>query len=225
MSGWRHEMKYVVSQAQVVLLQSRVRGLMRLDPHASSGSYVVRSLYFDDWENRCYHENLCGTDPREKLRLRTYDRMAKSVRLECKRKERGMTLKTSCPLTLAQAEELVHGRVAAGDEPLLNKFALLSRTCLMRPVVIVEYERVPFVYHTGNVRVTFDLNIASSHAVDSFLLGDITHRPVMPPGQHLLEVKWDGFLPDPIYHALDLGSLRRTAFSKYCLCRRRSLNW
>ena len=223
MSEWRHEIKYVVSQAQVALLQSRVRGLMRLDPYATSGSYIVRSLYFDDSEDRCYHENLCGTDPREKFRLRTYDRMPQSVRLECKRKERGMTLKTSCPLTPTQAEELVHGQQAVGDEPLFHKLALMWHTRLMRPVVIVEYERVPFVYHTGIVRVTFDINIASSSEVGGFLEKDIARRPVMPLGQHLLEVKWDGLLPVQIYRALNLGTLRRTAFSKYCLCRKHSL--
>ena len=42
----------------------------------------------------------------------------------------------------------------------------------------------------------------------------------MPPGQQLLEVKYDAYLPDFIYRSLQLSSLRQTAFSKYYLCRK-----
>lgn len=43
--------------------------------------------------------------------------------------------------------------------------------------------------------------------------------PVLPAGQHVLEVKYDEFLPDPVAQVLELGHLRRTAFSKYYLSR------
>ena len=36
----------------------------------------------------------------------------------------------------------------------------------------------------------------------------------------LMEVKFDEYLPDYIYRALNLGTLQQTAFSKYYLCRR-----
>jgi hypothetical protein len=40
---------------------------------------------------------------------------------------------------------------------------------------------------------------------------------------HLMEVKFDEFLPDYIYRALMLDNLQQTAFSKYYLCRKYSL--
>ena len=89
----------------------------------------------------------------------------------------------------------------------------------MRPAVIVEYDRVPYIYRYGNVRVTFDLNISSSQDFEHFFCPRIRRRPIMPAGMHLMEVKFDEFLPDAIYRGLQLEQLRQTTFSKYYLCR------
>ena len=224
---FRHEYKYVISAAQLPLLKSRVAQLMRPDSHAGpDGMYHVSSLYFDDYHNRCYYENENGTDPREKFRIRIYNHSPERITLECKRKERGKTLKTACPLSEAQAELLMAGMPLPdlGEAPVLRKLSLEMRLRLLRPVVIVAYERIPYIYHSGNVRVTFDLNVASSGAVTDFLAGETPKRPVMPAGQHLMEVKFDEFLPDFIYRGLNLGTLRQTAYSKYYLCRKYSLH-
>jgi hypothetical protein len=90
----------------------------------------------------------------------------------------------------------------------------------MRPVVIVEYERIPYVYKNGNVRITLDINVSSSSSVECFLDEQIPKRPIMPMGQQLLEVKFDEYLPDFIHHNLNLHSLTQTAYSKYYLCRK-----
>ncbi len=90
----------------------------------------------------------------------------------------------------------------------------------MRPKVIVEYERVPYVYPHGNVRITMDENISASNRTDRFLERQIPLRPILEAGQHILEVKYDEYLPDGIYRTIQSGNLRQTAFSKYYLCRR-----
>lgn len=89
----------------------------------------------------------------------------------------------------------------------------------MHPVVIVGYERIPFIYKMGNVRVTLDMSLYSSSDVKQFLQGNFTQRPVMQTGLHLLEVKWDEYIPDVIFHACQLDNLIQTAYSKYFLCR------
>ena len=225
---YRHEFKYVISAAQIPLLKSRVANLMKPDPHArADGIYNIRSLYFDDYSNRCYYENENGTDPREKFRIRIYNHSADRITLECKRKEKGKTLKTSCPLTLDQADQLIRGKPLPQIDslpPLLKKFILEIRTKGLRPVVIVEYERIPYVYKNGNVRVTFDTQISSSSNVTDFFSDKLPKRPIMPVGQHLMEVKFDEYLPDFIYRSLNLGKLQQTAYSKYYLCRKHALH-
>ena len=224
LNKYRHELKYQISDAQVAMLKNRITHLIPADSHAGkNGCYTIRSLYFDDYENRCLRENEDGTDPREKFRIRIYNASSDRITLECKRKERGKTHKTSCPLTLEQTKMLMAGNILpdiASQPPLLQKLTMLMMTHRMRPVVIVEYDRIPYVYKNGNVRITLDTNIRSSSAVDQFLDEQITNRPVMPTGQQLLEVKYDEYLPDFIYRALQLHSLRQTAFSKYYICRK-----
>ena len=221
---YRHELKYPVTSAQILMLKNRINHLLPLDSHvAQTGAYRIRSLYFDDYDNRCMKENENGTDPREKFRIRIYNGSAEKITLECKRKERGKTHKTSCPLTVEQTKLLMEGKPLpniAQQPPLLRKLTLQMLTRRMRPVVIVEYERTPYVYKNGNVRITLDTNIISSSAVEGFLDPKISGRPVLAVGQQLLEVKYDEYLPDFIYRSLMLQSLQQTAFSKYYLCRK-----
>ena len=221
---YRHELKYEITDGQLALLRSRLEHLIPQDAHAGrAGAYTIRSLYFDDYENRCMGENEDGTDPREKYRIRIYNHSSARITLECKRKERGKTHKTACPLTEEQTRMLMAGRVIpdiGSQPPLLQKLTLQMLTRRMRPVVIVEYDRIPYVYKNGNVRITLDTNISSSTAVACFLDETIPKRPVLPVGQQLLEVKYDAYLPDFIYRSLQLHSLRQTAFSKYYICRK-----
>ena len=191
---FRHEFKYLSTLGQLKTIQVRLTGLIPLDPHVGpDGIYNIRSLYFDDYEDRYLKENEAGVDPREKFRIRIYNHSDSRISLELKRK------------------------VAP---PVLQKLCLLMRTRLLRPKVIVEYDRVPYIYPQGNVRITLDENIRSSSRVELFLEDQIPTRPILPAGQHILEVKYDEYLPDFIYRAVQLQGLHRTAFSKYYLCRR-----
>ena len=223
---YRHELKYLITAAQMAVLQNRINGLIPRDPYVmESGGYTIRSLYFDDGRNRAYYENENGTDPREKFRIRIYNASSKKIKLECKRKERTKTRKTACNLTKEQTLLLMEGKTVpdiAAQPALLRKLTNEMRIHRLRPVVIVEYERIPYVYKLGNVRVTFDTNIASSRSMTDFFAPQIPRRQILPAGMHLMEVKFDDFLPDFIYRALMLDSLQQTAFSKYYLCRKYS---
>ena len=221
---YRHELKYICTAAELAMIEGRIHHLIPLDSHAGeNGMYQIRSLYFDDYYDRCYYENENGTDPREKFRIRIYNGKTDKISLELKKKERGKTLKLSCPLTEEQCRMLMRGEVLPDcDEypPVLQKLLLQMKTAMLMPKIIVEYDRVPYVYKLGNVRITLDKNISSSLAIDRFLDPTIHKRPIMPAGQHVLEVKFDEFLPDYIYQALQLRNLRQTAFSKFYLCRK-----
>lgn len=224
---FRHELKYLVSAAEIDMLRNRINHLLSLDKHAGAdGIYNIRSLYFDDIYNSCYYENENGSDPREKFRIRIYNHSTERITLECKRKERGKTLKTSCPLSIEQTLMLMAGRILpdiANQPEVLRKLTLRMMTKGMRPAVIVEYDRIPYVYNNGNVRVTMDMNVSSSTSIECFFDARIPKRPIMPAGQHLMEVKFDEYLPDFIHHNLNLHSLTQTAYSKYYLCRKYTL--
>ena len=224
---FRHEYKYVSPEGLLSSLERRLSALMPLDPHTEDGQYAIRSVYFDDLYDTCFWENEDGADPREKFRVRIYGCSKERITLELKRKERGKCLKTSCPISLGTCEEILGCKIPrlASDQPyLLKKLISQMQFRALRPVVIVVYERVPFVWREGNVRVTFDRNIRSSSKLDAFFDKDLPCRPALPLGVNMMEVKFDELLPDFIAQMLETGALRQTAFSKYYLCRKFSMS-
>lgn len=220
---FRNELKYICSEGELIQLQSRVQMLCEADAHAGpEGIYNIRSIYFDDLQNRYFFENENGTDPREKFRIRTYNASDSRITLECKKKERSMTHKDSCQLSKEQYQKILEGSLSAShvNSTLLEKFYLLQEQRHLQPKVIVAYARTPFVYTFGNVRITFDRNIGSSTDLSAFFDPYLPVRPILPLGKNILEVKYDELLPNFLYEAMNLGSLTQTTFSKYYLCRK-----
>lgn len=222
--GYRHEFKYLCTQAQLVMLRVRLQGLMAPDAYAGAdGKYQVKSLYFDDVDDCCFYENEDGTAPREKYRIRIYNDSCERIALECKHKEGDRVRKESCLLSQEQCEALAFGKGSVSMEELpalARRLSVLQKSRGMKPKVIVSYERMPYVYPNGNVRVTFDEGIACGGRVEEFFKPGGARRQIMPVGMQLLEVKYDEYLPDPIYHALSMANMQRATFSKYYLCRR-----
>lgn len=220
---FRNELKYICSEGELIQIHSRVQMLCDADAHVGpEGIYNIRSIYFDDLQNRYFFENENGTDPREKFRIRTYNASDSRITLECKKKERSMTHKDSCQLSKEQYQKILDGSLSASDvnSTLLEKFYLIQEQRHLQPKVIVAYERTPFVYTFGNVRITFDRNIGSSTDISAFFDPYLPVRPILPLGKNILEVKYDELLPNFLYEAMNLGSLRQTTFSKYYLCRK-----
>lgn len=221
---YRHEYKYRIDAMQKAVLRLRAQGVLERDSHAGAdGEYLIRSLYFDSPEDACFYENENGDDPREKYRIRFYNCDASRISLECKAKARGMTKKTACPITPDQCRQFMAGQIPEPKREVSAKQAAMfgqMRQKGLRPVVIVQYTRMPFVGDAGNVRVTFDDSIASSNDIAGFLEPEIPLRSVLGTGESILEVKWDELLPTYIKGQLSLNSLQWTSFSKYYLCRK-----
>lgn len=224
MPKYRHEYKHRIRQTEESILLLRATGMLLRDPHAGpDGSYVIRSLYFDDSQDTCLRENVDGTDPRSKFRIRYYNNDPSVLRLEKKSKCRMMTRKESCKLSIAECRCFLAGEIPAitEDMPEMKKQLLLEMSLRrLTPKVIVTYERIPFIYPGGNVRVTFDRGISSSCDVAAFLDGTYPVRPILPVGTSVLEIKWDEFLPKHIKNLLKMDTLQWSSFSKYYMCRR-----
>ena len=144
------------------------------------------------------------------------------IHLEIKEKNRGLTKKRACDLSREECLAIMEGKLPLnmdGRAPL-NSLQLQMRCNGMEPKVIIAYERTAFVHPSGNVRITFDRNIMASSCREEFLEDRVSGMvPVLPAGMHVLEVKYDEFLPDTIAQQLEIGKLRKTAFSKYYLGR------
>ena len=87
----------------------------------------------------------------------------------------------------------------------------------LRPKTIVDYDREPFVFAAGNVRVTLDYNIRTGINCTDFLNPDCVTVPT--ENVIILEVKWDEYLPDIIRDIIQLTGCRTGNYSKYAVSR------
>ncbi len=219
----RHELKHLITPGEDLLLTGNLSKLFPHDKHADShGSYRVSSLYFDTPSDQALREKLDGVNNREKFRIRYYDDDLSFLRLEKKVKVNGLGCKFSAPLTKEQVECILQGDIAflmESGEPLLQELYHKMQGKLLRPRTIVTYDREAFLYTPGNVRITLDRSLRTATNPEHFLHPLAFHLP-MHDGMHVLEVKWDNFLPEVVQLAVQLPQCRTSAYSKYAVCRR-----
>lgn len=218
---YRHEWKYLISYPEAELLQRRLSPFMTLDRNAVGGEYMIRSLYFDDMNDSAYRKKIMGVDFRQKWRIRVYNCSDSRISLERKTKNGSYIYKESARLTRTEFQKLLDGDyrfLLNKGNNLCGEFYYECMVNLLRPKVIVDYDRTPLVMDAGTVRVTFDKGVRA--ALGSFDIFD-TGLPTLPaiePGKLVLEVKYTAFLPQVVKSLLPLNGQELSAFSKYAEC-------
>lgn len=217
--GYRHEYKYIISRSAAELLKRRLPCMMARDPHAGeAGQYTIRSLYFDDLRFAAFDEKMSGLKDREKYRLRCYNYNTDFIRLERKEKHGELTRKLSQALTAEQVKKLQgldFGDLTVSQGSLLDDFRKGIAQGL-RPAVLVDYDRTPFVCSAGQTRITLDENIRTKPYDSDLWAGNTAMVPVLEPDEVVLEVKFNDFLPG--YLGLEDIPKIHLAVSKYVLC-------
>ena len=218
---FRHEIKHQISWHDILILRPRLQAVMKQDRHAVNGKYEIRSLYFDNLEDKALRDKLDGVNIREKYRIRLYNNDTSMIRLERKFKHGSLGYKTSVNLTMEQAKDLVNGEVgwmAKSNHEVILSFYTRIRNEGLKARVMVDYTREPFIFEPGNVRVTLDYGIRTGMSCTDFLNPDCVTVPVMD-SPCILEVKYDNYLPDIIRGIIQLEGRQSVAFSKYAASR------
>lgn len=218
---YRHEMKHEINYLDMLTLRQRLAAVAKRDVNTTDGRYEVRSLYFDNADDKALREKIDGVNRREKFRIRYYNGDTSYIKLEKKSKINGLCLKEGARLSREQAQAIVDGDwgwMMKSGVPLIEELYTKLKKQGLRPKTIVDYTREPFVFAAGNVRVTLDYNIRTGlHTTDFLNSSGVTILAGDAP--IILEVKWDEFLPDIIRDAVRLENRRAGAFSKYAACR------
>ncbi|MBQ2696926.1 MAG: polyphosphate polymerase domain-containing protein [Clostridia bacterium] len=218
---FRHEYKHQINLADVFGLKARLSAIAKHDPNAGpDGTYLIKSLYFDNYMDKVLREKQDGVNNREKFRIRYYGTDTSFIRLEKKSKINGLCNKVSARITAEECQKIIDGEIGfllESDNELLNELYAKMKFQLLRPKCIVVYRRECFVYAPGNVRVTIDSGISGTSNIKEFLNPD---PPCLRLYQNsILEVKWDEFLPQIIRDAVQVKSRKTAAFSKYAAVR------
>lgn len=219
---FRHELKFMINRHQYYVLCQRLKNLIQHDKHAGrNGEYHIRSLYFDDVDSSALSEKLGGFRDRRKYRIRIYNGDDQIIHFEKKVKVGDHIAKLKEPLTREMYDSIIRGDYEVlhqPDKPFMMELYREMKHNLLRPKVIVDYVREPYVCKNGNVRITFDKELRTGlHATDIF---DRSLQPVPALDDHLiiLEVKYDEYLPEYIRTALQMDGLRHQSASKYVIC-------
>lgn len=218
---YRHELKFLITNVDKTELRNVLQHFCHHDRHAIDGFYSISSLYFDDMYHTAYQEKLDGVEIRKKYRIRIYNCSDSVISLECKYKNGQYIHKESVRLTRDEYDSILEGNVSfllEKKEPLAKEFYVDYKTALLRPCVNVVYEREPFIYDAGTVRITFDENIRAARCTDDLFDPSAPSWAVLPSGQLVLEVKFTGLLPERIRTIfLKYGYVQSQA-SKFCMC-------
>ena len=222
---YRHELKFAISYSDYLAMRNRLKAVMSSDPHVdSSGRYLIRSVYFDNSDDKALKEKIDGIGKREKFRIRYYNDDFSFITLEKKMKIGSLCLKYDAPITEEECRKILNGDLEfMRDHPqeLVRELYAKMNYQMMRPRVLVSYVREPYIYPAGNVRVTFDSQIRTTLYRKDFLeeqVFDISATDT--PGDMYLEVKYDAFLPEIIQDIIQVPGIRQESFSKYGACRR-----
>lgn len=222
---YRHELKFGISYVDYTAMRRRLRNIMTADPHAdASGLYRIRSIYFDNSDDKALKEKNDGIGKREKFRIRYYNDDLSLITLEKKIKIDMLSLKFDALLTEEECRRILNGDLAfMRDHPhgLVRELYAKMNYQRLRPRVLVSYVREPYIYPAGNVRVTFDSQIRTSLFQREFLTKQVADISAMDaPQDMILEVKYDPFLPEIIQDLIQVPGIRQQSFSKYGICRR-----
>ncbi len=221
---YRAEDKYSCSEQDMMILEGRLRTIIPSDNNqADSNGYQITSVYFDDYIDSHLEDSVNGLQFRNKYRIRIYNSSFDTIKLEVKYKRYNRIMKVSKSITYDMMRDLMHGRSILDDSPSsdnpITLFNLAVKQDLLKPSVIVEYDRKAYVYNAGNVRITFDRNVRFSNDFEGFLRNNSCLYYPVNDYDRILEVKYDEMLPGFIGRMLEIGVMNQISYSKYKICR------
>lgn len=220
---FRHELKYFINLSDYLIIKSRLKHIAQLDYNSNeNGEYKIRSLYFDDYNDKALCQKLIGINNRHKFRIRLYNDDDSFIKLEKKSKINGLCKKVSASITKSQCEDIISGNIdflKDSTNPLFNDLYIKMVSERLKPKTIVDYTREAYIYKAGNVRITFDKSIKTALNSVDVLNKDVPTIETLDSRYIILEVKYDEFLPEIISDLIQVGERSKTSVSKYALCR------
>ncbi len=219
---YRHELKFILNKTQAEILKYRLSLIMDVDSNSIDNKYYIRSLYFDDVYSSAYYEKVDGLEKREKYRIRLYNFDDSLIRLERKEKNRDLTHKEQVIISKEECANILNGEYDLIDikkNKLLEEFILKVKLNDIKPDVIVDYDRLAYVYPVEEVRITFDENIKSGRFNYNLFDKEVYLYDAIEKNEVVLEVKFNNYIPKHIVKVIETIPSIRLAVSKFALCK------
>ena len=188
--------------------------------------YIVRSIYFEDDFNSNFDEKVNGFKIRKKFRIRYYgkDSSSSPLYLEAKGRNLERTYKRrikieKSDIELIKKKDFLHNLINKypGSE-IMNEFVFESFRKKLKPRIIVDYKRCPYINKYGlYFRLTFDQNISCIKLNNNFSSLNMNQSVLCKAGYTILEVKFDRSIPAWFHRIIQSYNLKRQSISKFVL--------
>ncbi|MBQ2946750.1 MAG: polyphosphate polymerase domain-containing protein [Bacilli bacterium] len=217
MKNLRNELKYKITDNDFYLLNLNLKNLIKKDSNCKDEFYSISSIYFDNYKKTSYYQVKNGISERWKYRIRFYNYDDSYIMLEKKYKINGLTNKNGVRITREMLDNILKGnvKIEKNHNKLLNEFIIKIKTELLKPIICIEYDRIPYVYKLGTVRLTLDYNIRYTNNYSDLFN---KNKKVHYLKDKILEVKYNELIPDFIRYRLELNHLEQISFSKFNNC-------
>lgn len=212
----RYEIKYLLDEGQREALVKEMDGRLKLDRFGHS---LIRNIYFDTDDHRLIRTSLDKPVYKEKLRIRSYKRVAgnEDVFVELKKKYESIVYKRRIALPETAAMEwLSDGGAQPGDSQIENEIGYFRDFYKgLKPKVFLSYEREAFYPVDGSdIRITLDSNVLGRETALSLREGVYGSR-ILDEGMSILEVKVSEAMPMWLIRFLRENNISKASFSKY----------
>ena len=225
----RYEFKYFLIKDIADEIKEHANKFMILDKHANfelKNQYFVRSIYFEDDFNSNFDEKVNGYRIRKKFRLRHYSKNIKKgpIFLETKGRNLERTYKRRVKISLADYEIIKDKKFVFKllnkypESPSIQDFVFEFYKKQLRPKIIIDYEREPYIKKHGlYFRLTFDQNLSCINLNDRFENTSRNQKKLCKAGYTILELKFDRSIPLWFHRIIQSYNLRRQSISKFVL--------
>ena len=224
---YRYEFKYFLNLKRREVVEEQVSSFMSYDGHVHDEletAYFVQSLYFDNDRADHFYEKTDGVRIRSKFRIRTYARELDPgvpVFLEEKNRNGDHVDKHRIEINpehlgiFCDPDRYWELKWLYPDVPLVERFIFSAVRRLLKPKVLVDYVRRPYVSaYDMNFRVTFDSQLMAA-ATNNLCPDNAINWLQNIAGFTVMEVKFHRRIPAWFHRIIQANNLRRISFSKF----------
>lgn len=211
----RKEVKYVIDYSEYKQIQQVLEICMKKDINANKkGTYNIKTIYFDNYFQEIQKNKKNDINSVDKYRIRMYDNKETSIYLEKKTNENGYIKKIKEQINKNDVINILDGRyneILEENPSLKTEMYLNIILKMLRPALLIEYERMAFADDLSGVRITIDKEIKSTIDCNSFfktIEGTSNNK-------YILEVKYNKYLPDYIKNIVINIKRKRRGKSKF----------
>lgn len=162
----RFEYKYLLNFSDYLIIKNYLLGFCYYDKNSLKNDrrYLVRSIYYDNYNYDSYVGKIHGNALRSKYRIRTYDVKSKNplLTLENKSKHGIFTFKDTNKITYDEYLYLYkYNNLKNIDTNLKEEFMYELNAYNLKPLTIVQYFREAlYLNNSTNLRFSFDHDIS-----------------------------------------------------------------